>query len=173
MFNNSGWNYSTSSGVGLTVGEMAEVTIQHTRLYINSPNGETRKIIAQGVGGGIGAGAIPGSISGSTVDYVSAGSSIYSLYNETITVADLSDMLLIYSGNLTFLNGVGTGSLILFLHSSLWQFAYMAIPIAGPAVTASKVIKAFCFVASTEMSTPNLSADVVGTFYNVISADVV
>ncbi|MBS1948743.1 MAG: hypothetical protein JST47_13350 [Bacteroidetes bacterium] len=174
MFNNSGWSYSTSSGVGLTIGELAEVTVQHARIYVTSPNGDTRKIIAQGVGGGVGASILPASITGSTTDFVSAGTNIYSVFNQTISIADLSDMLLIYSGNLTWLTGDGSGSLVLFLHNtSIWQFAYGLIPIAGPAIMASQVLKAFCLVAAAQMSTPNLGADATGTFYSVLSADVV
>ncbi|HVM86760.1 MAG TPA: hypothetical protein VMT76_01140 [Puia sp.] len=173
MFNNSGWSYDTSSGVGLTIGELAEVTVQHARIYVKAPTGETRKIIAQGVGGGVGASVLPASVTGSTTDFVSAGSSIFSLYNETITIADLSDMLLIYSGNLTWLDGVATGSFIIFMHSSIWQFAYAAIPLVGPSIAASKVIKAVCFVGSAELSTPNAGVDATGTFYSVLSADVI
>lgn len=173
MFNASGWSYSTSSGAGVTVGELVEVTVQHARIYVNSPNGETRKIIAQGVGGGLGASVLPASITGSVTDFVSAGTKIYTTVGENITLADLSDKLLIYSGNLTWLNGNGSGSLILFLHAPLSHFAYLAIPIAGPMIAASQVIKAFCLVAAAQMSTPNAGVDATGTFYTVLSADLV
>jgi hypothetical protein len=173
MFNASGWSYSTSSGVGATVGELAEVTIQHTRLYVNTPNGDTRKIIAQGVGGGLGASLLPASVTGSVTDFVSAGTNIYTTIGSNITLADLSDTLLIYSGNLTWLSGNASGSLILFVHAPLYQFAYLAIPFAGPLLAASNVIKAFCLVAAAQMSTPNAGVDATGTLYSVLSADLV
>jgi hypothetical protein len=170
MFNNTGWSYQTSSGAGLTVGELAEVTIQHTRLYISSPGGDQYKIIAQGVGGGVGASIIPGSITGSTVDFVSAGTNIYSLYNEPIGLADLSDLLVIYSGNAVFMNGSGSGCVVLFLHANLAKFGWLLVPIAGPMIAASQTVKAFCLVAAAQLSTPNLGIDGLGTFYSVISA---
>jgi hypothetical protein len=171
MFNNTGWSYQTSSGAGLTVGELAEVTVQHTRLYISSPSGDQYKIIAQGVGGGVGASIIPGSITGSTVDFVSAGTNIYSLYNEPIGLADLSDLLVIYSGNAVFLTGSGSGSVVLFLHANLAKFGWLLVPIAGPMIAASQTVKAFCFVAAAQLSTPNLGVDGLGTFYSVLSAN--
>lgn len=173
MFNATGWSYTTGSGLGVTVGEVAEVTIQHSRLYVTSPSGETRKIIAQGVGGGVGLSVLPAAVAGSTTDFVSAGTNIYTAVNDVITLADLSDTLLIYSGNLTFLNGDGNGSLVLFIHAPLTQFAWLAVPLVGPAIAASQVIKAFCFVAAAQMSTPNLGMDATGVFYSVLSADVV
>jgi hypothetical protein len=173
MFNASGWSYATSSGIGITAGEEAEITIQQTRLYLTSPNGDTYKVIATGAGGGIGASAIPASITGSTTDFVSAGTNVYSLYNETITIDDLSGMLVIYSGNLTWLTGEASGSLVIFCHGGAGQFALAAIPLVGPMVAFAKVVKGFCLIGSGQLSTPNLGADATGTFYWVSSADTV
>ncbi len=170
-FSNSGWSYSTSSGVGGTLGELAEVTIQHTRLYINSPNGDTYKIIAQGVGGGVGASVLPASITGSTTDFVSAGSNIYTLLNDNLTLADMSDSLLIYSGNLTWLDGTASGSMVLFLRFPLWKIAAGLILSSELVSALAETIRGVCFIASAQLSTPNAGLDATGTFYAVYSAD--
>jgi hypothetical protein len=171
MFNHTGWNYQTSAGVGLTVGELAEVTVQHTRLYVSSPSGDTYKIIAQGVGGGIGAGIIPGGVSGSTKDFTSKGTEIYSVYNDPIHLADLSSFLIIYSGNVVYSYGGGTGAMVLFLNGNTSDLLYLAIPFFGATVVVAKTVKALCFMAGVQVSSPNLSIDGTGTLYSVLSAN--
>ena len=171
MFNNSGWSYGTSAGGGVTVGEAIEATAQYTRLYINSPNGESFLIQAGGLGGGVGLSFLPASITGSLTDFQSAGSSIYTNVNDAITLSDLSCLLMIYSGNLTWLIGDGYGSLILFINASPSQFLYGLIPVAGPLLMASRVVKGYCLVSGAQLSTPNAGIDATGTIYKVSSVE--
>lgn len=173
MFSDTGWSYQTSSGIGLTVGELAEVTIQHARIYVNTPTGETRKIIAQGVGGGIGASIVPIGIAGSEASYRSVGSHIYSIYNEPITLADLSSFLLIYSGSGVVGDVGGTGGLVLFLHGTVGSLGFLAVPFFGTTIVVAKAVKAFCFMAGGQLASPNASIDGTAVLYNVASADIV
>jgi hypothetical protein len=171
MFNHTGWNYQTSAGVGLTVGELAEVTIQHTRIYVKSPSGDTFKIIGQGVGGGIGAGLIPGGITGSTADFKSAGTEIISIYNHPISLADLSSFLVIYQVTGVANIGAAAGSLVLFINGNYSDLAWLAVPFFGPSIVVGVTVKAFCFMAGLELASPNASIDLTGTLYSVLSAD--
>jgi len=172
MFNYSGWGYDTSAGLGAGIsGEVIEVGGQTIQLFVKSPNGESYQINAMGAGGGVGISAIPASITGSLKSFPSVGTSIYTAVNDGITVDDLSSLMLIYTGAFTVAVGNVYGSLILFVNAPWTQFLYLSIPIAGPLLAASKVIKGFCLVAGVQGSTPNVGADATGMFFKVFGTD--
>lgn len=167
MLNNTGWSYASGAGVGGTVGECLEVTAGYARIYVTSPNSDTFAIDAAGVGVGIGLGLLPAAIAGSLPDFVSAGSNIYTIYNDPISLSNLTNVWLIYQGNLTALTGSGYGALVLFIDTS-WPALLACISNAfALSVLLARCIKGFCLVTGAQMSTPNLSADATGTFYMV------
>lgn len=171
MFNNTGWTYVTSSGLSVTAGFGLEGNAQHVCLYLQDPRTDIYKITAWGIGAGFGASPIPISVSGSKMEFSSGGSDLYSIYNEPIGLADLSQLLVIYSGNGIVTIGGMSVSMVLFVRAHLLQLGYLAIPFAGPQVALFQMTKAFCFMGGSELSTPNLGVDGLVNFYKVSSAE--
>jgi hypothetical protein len=176
MFPDTGWSYNTSSGAAVTGGPSWEVTAGQARVYINDPSGATFKVIGTGMGIGIGVSAIPASATVSTTDFVSAGTNIYGVGNSHLDLDDFKSLMVIYNGNAVALDGSATGSVVFFVHLTTLQ----KINVAAAALTGSIIgvlavltasFKAVCFVASAELSTPNLGVDATGTAYWISSAD--
>lgn len=176
MFPDTGWSYNTSSGAAVSGGPSWEVTAGQARVYINDPSGSTFKVIGTGIGVGIGASAIPASATVSTTDFVSAGSHIYGVGNSHLDLDDFQSLMVIYNANLVALDGCATGSVVFFVHLSTLQkinvaAAFLTGSVLGVLAVLTSSFKAVCFVASAELSTPNLGADATGTAYWISSAD--
>jgi len=176
IFTDTGWSYDTSSGAAATYGECAEVTAGQARIYIKSPDGATYKVIGTGLGMGIGISALPATLTVSTVDYVSAGSSIYGCNCSQLDINDFLSFMVIYNASAIALNGSANGSVVFFVHLDAYQKISLAAAIATgmplfilASLTSS--FKAVCFIAAAELSTPNLGADATGTAYWISSAD--
>ena len=176
MFPDTGWTYNTSSGAAVTGGPSWEVTAGQARVYVNDPSGSTFKVIGTGIGVGIGVSAIPASITVSTTDFVSTGSSIYGVGNSHLDIDDFQSLMVIYNASAVALDGVATGSVVFFVHLNAYQkinvaAALLTGSILGVLAALTSSFKAVCFVASAELSTPNLGADATGTAYWITSAD--
>ncbi len=176
IVSDTGWSYVSSAAGGVSGGEVWEVTAGQARIIVSDPDGNNYKIIGTGLGIGVGISLLPVSFTYSGFDFLSAGSDIYG-FSPTITIDDLSCLMVIYAASGLVGTLGGSGSLAAFVNPSTYQKIALAAAVLNPAVAGTLIpslttsVKAVCCFAGFEFSLPQLGADATGTAYYISSAD--